>query len=257
MNRVRFGMVSVCARLIIAGILPDTWKVGDAAGATPSARKVPPLPSQRRGRTQGYAGWCGYFKRIAGSAKKAIKTNTEFVEFMDDLFKFGHEAAFRRARSQRRVERIRHAMPISVLWLAILAVIALIVWMAWPVATPTPAQPTRQSQYLRRAFFAARTFADVDDPNPQFRRWRDEIAHQRPHPELRDQTVAQLTRVTLLAGIDQRHSGCAALSDTDGLAIGAAVCPTEQECRTATYAASVCSSDERTVHRQSGESSER
>jgi len=40
--------------------------------------------------------------------------------------------------------------------------------------------------------FAARTFADVDDLNSQFRRWRDEVAHQRPHPEQRDQTVAQV-----------------------------------------------------------------
>ena len=31
---------------------------------------------------------------------------------------------------------------------------------------------------------------DVDDLNAQFRRWRDEIAHQRPHPEQRDRTVA-------------------------------------------------------------------
>ena len=50
----------------------------------------------------------------------------------------------------------------------------------------------RQIQYLRDAFFAARTFADVDDLNEQFRRWRDEIAHQRPHPDYRDQTVAQV-----------------------------------------------------------------
>src|SRR3954453_18632754 len=50
----------------------------------------------------------------------------------------------------------------------------------------------RQIQYLRDAFFAARTFADVDDLNAQFRRWRDEIAHQRPHPEHRDQTVAEV-----------------------------------------------------------------
>jgi transposase len=50
----------------------------------------------------------------------------------------------------------------------------------------------RQIQYLRDAFFAARTFADVDDLNAQFRRWRDDIAHQRPHPEYRDQTVAQV-----------------------------------------------------------------
>ena len=50
----------------------------------------------------------------------------------------------------------------------------------------------RQIQYLRHAFFAARTFVDVDDLNAQFRRWRDEIAHQRPHPEQRDRTVAEV-----------------------------------------------------------------
>ena len=50
----------------------------------------------------------------------------------------------------------------------------------------------RQISYLRQAFFAARTFVDVDDLNAQFRRWRDEVAHQRPHPERRDQTVAQV-----------------------------------------------------------------
>jgi transposase len=50
----------------------------------------------------------------------------------------------------------------------------------------------RQIQYLRDAFFAARIFADVDDLNAQFRRWRDAIAHQRPHPEHRDHTVAHV-----------------------------------------------------------------
>jgi transposase len=50
----------------------------------------------------------------------------------------------------------------------------------------------RQIQYLRHAFFAARTFVDVDDLNAQFRRWRDDIAHQRPHPEQRDRTVAEV-----------------------------------------------------------------
>jgi transposase len=50
----------------------------------------------------------------------------------------------------------------------------------------------RQIQSLRHAFFAARTFADVDDLNAQFRRWRDEVAHQRPHPEQRDRTVAEV-----------------------------------------------------------------
>ena len=48
----------------------------------------------------------------------------------------------------------------------------------------------RQIQYLRHAFFAARTFVDIDDLNAQFRRWRDDIAHQRPHPDQRDRTVA-------------------------------------------------------------------
>lgn len=50
----------------------------------------------------------------------------------------------------------------------------------------------RQIQYLRHAFFAARTFVDVDDLNAQFRRWRDEVAHQRPHPEQRDRTIAEV-----------------------------------------------------------------
>jgi transposase len=50
----------------------------------------------------------------------------------------------------------------------------------------------RQIQYLRHAFFAARTFADVEDLNTQFRRWRDEVAHQRLHPEQRDRTVADV-----------------------------------------------------------------
>jgi transposase len=50
----------------------------------------------------------------------------------------------------------------------------------------------RQILYLRDAFFAARTFRDVDDLNAQFRRWRDERAHQRPHPDQRDRTVAEV-----------------------------------------------------------------
>jgi hypothetical protein len=50
----------------------------------------------------------------------------------------------------------------------------------------------RQIHYLRHAFFAARTFTDVDDLNAQFRRWRDEVAHRRPHPEQRDRTVADV-----------------------------------------------------------------
>ena len=50
----------------------------------------------------------------------------------------------------------------------------------------------RQIRYLRDAFFAARAFREVDDLNAQFARWRDDIAHQRRHPEQRDQTVAQV-----------------------------------------------------------------
>ncbi|MFQ5973669.1 MAG: IS21 family transposase [Alphaproteobacteria bacterium] len=48
----------------------------------------------------------------------------------------------------------------------------------------------RQIQYLRHAFFAARPFRDLDDLHAQFQRWRDEVAHQRPHPEHRDRSVA-------------------------------------------------------------------
>ena len=50
----------------------------------------------------------------------------------------------------------------------------------------------RQIQYLRHAFVAARPFRDVDDLNAQFRQWRDHVAHQRPHPEQPDHTVAQV-----------------------------------------------------------------
>jgi transposase len=50
----------------------------------------------------------------------------------------------------------------------------------------------RQIQYLRHAFFAARAFVDIDDLNAQFRRWRDDIAHQRPHADQRDRTVAEV-----------------------------------------------------------------
>jgi transposase len=50
----------------------------------------------------------------------------------------------------------------------------------------------RQIQYLRHAFFAARTLVDVDDLNAQFRRWRDEVAPQRLHAEQRDRTVADV-----------------------------------------------------------------
>ena len=61
-----------------------------------------------------------------------------------------------------------------------------------------PAAPMRRGKSSGRfaicghAFFAARTFVDVEDLNAQFRRWRDEVAHHRPHPEQRDRTVADV-----------------------------------------------------------------
>ncbi|MGQ0737142.1 MAG: IS21 family transposase [Acidobacteriota bacterium] len=50
----------------------------------------------------------------------------------------------------------------------------------------------RQIQYLRHACFAARPFRDLDDLHRQFVAWRDTVAHQRRHPDQRDQTVAQV-----------------------------------------------------------------
>ena len=50
----------------------------------------------------------------------------------------------------------------------------------------------RQIQYLRHAFFAARPFRNLDDLNAQFHRWRDDLAHQRRHPDQRDRTVADV-----------------------------------------------------------------
>ena len=50
----------------------------------------------------------------------------------------------------------------------------------------------RQIQYLRHAFFAARPFRDLDDLRTQFLQWRDTVAHQRRHPDRRDQTVAEV-----------------------------------------------------------------
>jgi hypothetical protein len=50
----------------------------------------------------------------------------------------------------------------------------------------------RQIQYLRHAFFAARTYRDLDDLNAQFVTWRDEVAHRRRHPAQPDRTVAEV-----------------------------------------------------------------
>ena len=59
---------------------------------------------------------------------------------------------------------------------------------------PRPCTPglERQIQYLRHAFFAARPFRDLDDINAQFRRWRDEVAHRRRHPDQPDRSVADV-----------------------------------------------------------------
>ena len=59
-------------------------------------------------------------------------------------------------------------------------------------AALTKGKVERQIQYLRHAFFAARPFHDLDDINTQFRRWRDDIAHRRPHPDKPDRTVADV-----------------------------------------------------------------
>ena len=50
----------------------------------------------------------------------------------------------------------------------------------------------RQIQYLRHAFFAARTFRDLDDVNGQFLTWRDTVAHQRRHPDQSTRTVGEV-----------------------------------------------------------------
>jgi transposase len=44
--------------------------------------------------------------------------------------------------------------------------------------------------FLRHSFFAARAFRSVDDLNAQLTRWIAEVAHARPVPERRAQTVA-------------------------------------------------------------------
>lgn len=49
----------------------------------------------------------------------------------------------------------------------------------------------RQIQYLRSSFFAARSFRDVEDLNDQFRRWREQVAHQRPQPVERQGSVGE------------------------------------------------------------------
>jgi len=48
----------------------------------------------------------------------------------------------------------------------------------------------RAIRYLREAFFAARTFRDVEDLNVQFVQWRDTVAHARRVPGDSSRTVA-------------------------------------------------------------------
>ena len=59
-------------------------------------------------------------------------------------------------------------------------------------AALTKGKVERQIQYLRHAFFAARPFRDLKDINAQFRRWRDDVAHRRRHPDQPDRTVADV-----------------------------------------------------------------
>jgi transposase len=49
----------------------------------------------------------------------------------------------------------------------------------------------RAIRYLREAFFAARTFRDVEDLNAQFVQWRDTVAHARRVPGDPTKTVAE------------------------------------------------------------------
>jgi transposase len=50
----------------------------------------------------------------------------------------------------------------------------------------------RRIRYLRDSFFAARTFVDIADLQRQFIVWRDDIAHQRSHPDDKSRTVADM-----------------------------------------------------------------
>jgi transposase len=63
-----------------------------------------------------------------------------------------------------------------------------------------PCQPARGNekgrveraiQYVRHAFFAARSFTTLQDFNHQARQWRDQVAHQRPWPGDQARSVAQ------------------------------------------------------------------
>lgn len=50
----------------------------------------------------------------------------------------------------------------------------------------------RAIRYLRESFFAARSFASIDDLNTRARHWCDEVAHRRPWPDDPHRTVAEV-----------------------------------------------------------------
>lgn len=50
----------------------------------------------------------------------------------------------------------------------------------------------RSIRYIRESFFAARRFTTLLDLNEQARRWRNQIAHIRPHPEQKPRTVQEI-----------------------------------------------------------------
>jgi transposase len=50
----------------------------------------------------------------------------------------------------------------------------------------------RAIRYVRDSFWAARTFTTLEECNRQALKWRDEVAHQRPWPDNRNRTVAEV-----------------------------------------------------------------
>jgi transposase len=50
----------------------------------------------------------------------------------------------------------------------------------------------RAIRFVRDSFWAARTFTTLEECNHQALKWRDEVAHQRPWPEDRNRTVAEV-----------------------------------------------------------------
>ena len=50
----------------------------------------------------------------------------------------------------------------------------------------------RAIRFVRDSFWAARTFATLEECNRQALKWRDEVAHQRPWPDDRNRTVAEV-----------------------------------------------------------------